>query len=40
MNDVKFLLLHTNTLNYLIVYKEMINRKKNYSRKIEILETI
>ena len=40
MTDVKSLLLHSNTWNHLTVYKQMINRKQNYSYLIAILETI
>ena len=40
MTDVKSLLLHCNTWNYLTVCKQMICNKLNYLCSIEILETI
>ena len=40
ITDISLLLLHRNAWNHLTEYKEMINSKKKYSNKIEMLKTI
>ena len=37
---IESLVIHNNILKYLIVYKQIINSKWNYSNSIEINETI